>query len=55
VRRTLTAHLARANPHRAADGGGEALVVFTGPDAYVSPGYYPSKGGARPRRADLEL
>lgn len=37
----LVAHLARANPQwRQA---GEALVVFTGPDAYVSPGWYATK------------
>jgi transcriptional regulator len=40
---TLRAHVARANPvWRDADGG-EALVVFQGPQAYVSPGWYPSK------------
>jgi len=36
-------HLAKANPHRALEGGGEALVIFPGPHAYVSPGWYPSK------------
>lgn len=37
-------HLARANPHWQAIGpGSPALVVVTGPEAYVSPGYYPSK------------
>ncbi len=39
----LEGHLARANPHRSLDGGGEALVVFAGPDAYVSPNWHPSK------------
>ncbi len=39
----LRAHVARANPlWRDADGR-EALVVFRGPDHYVSPGWYPSK------------
>ncbi len=39
----LRAHVARANPvWREADGR-EALVVFQGPDHYVSPGWYPSK------------
>lgn len=40
---TLRAHVARANPvwREAADS--EALVVFQGPQAYVSPGWYPSK------------
>jgi len=38
------AHLARANKHQAAIGAGaEALLVVTGPDAYVSPNWYPSK------------
>ena len=42
--RRLRGHMARANPHRslAADGA-EALVIFQGPDAYVSPNWYPSK------------
>ncbi len=40
----LIGHLARANPHplRAPDGG-QALVIFQGAEAYVSPGWYPSK------------
>jgi transcriptional regulator len=42
---TLLAHMARANPQwkdfaKLADGGGEALVVFQGPHAYVSPNWY---------------
>ena len=44
---TLRAHLARANPHhrlaRASGGGGEALVIFTGPDAYITPTWYAAK------------
>lgn len=39
---TLRGHVARANPlwkHA----GVQALAVFTGPDAYVSPNWYPSK------------
>ncbi len=44
-RGTLTAHLARANPQaaeleRLAAEGGQALVVFQGPHAYVSPTWY---------------
>ncbi|NBA94482.1 FMN-binding negative transcriptional regulator [Pseudomonas sp. R5(2019)] len=41
---TLYGHLAKANRqwHDLA-AGAEALVVFAGADAYVSPGYYPSK------------
>lgn len=39
----LRAHVARANPlWRDADGC-EALVIFRGPDHYVSPSWYPSK------------
>ena len=42
---TLVAHLARANPQgreleRLAAEGGQALVVFQGPHAYVSPNWY---------------
>jgi transcriptional regulator len=39
---TLRGHVARANPlwkHA----GAQALAVFTGPEAYISPGWYPSK------------
>ena len=40
---TLRGHVARANPlWRAADGQ-PVLAVFTGPQAYVSPSWYPSK------------
>lgn len=41
----LRGHLARANPQATAleESGGEALAVFTGPHAYVSPSYYASK------------
>ncbi|WP_263263668.1 FMN-binding negative transcriptional regulator [Pseudomonas sp. RIT-PI-S] len=43
-RATLQGHLAKANPQwHALAAGAPALVVFNGPDAYVSPGYYPSK------------
>ncbi|WLI12532.1 MULTISPECIES: FMN-binding negative transcriptional regulator [Pseudomonas] len=41
---TLYGHLARANPQwRELQNGAEALVIFAGADAYVSPGFYPSK------------
>jgi len=40
----LIGHLARANPHGKAIGeGAEALVMFMGPDAYVSPSLYETK------------
>lgn len=42
---TLVGHFARANPHSrcAADGSVEALVIFTGPDAYITPEWYQTK------------
>lgn len=41
---TLRAHLARANPHWAeVDATAECLVVFQGPEAYVSPSWYATK------------
>ncbi|HKI36717.1 MAG TPA: FMN-binding negative transcriptional regulator [Gemmataceae bacterium] len=40
-RGVLLGHVARANPHgRALDGPAEALVIFQGPHAYVSPSWY---------------
>ncbi len=44
-RGTLFGHLARANPHarQLADGPSTALIVFTGPDAYITPSWYPTK------------
>ncbi|MDB5735077.1 MAG: transcriptional regulator [Alphaproteobacteria bacterium] len=41
----LRGHVARANPVWKA-GDGEALAIFLGPHAYVSPGWYPSKAEA---------
>lgn len=41
---TLYGHFARANPHwRDLATGTEALVVFSGADGYVHPGWYPAK------------
>ena len=41
---TLRGHLARGNDQVAAlREGGEALVIFQGPQAYISPSWYPSK------------
>ena len=41
---TLTGHFARPNPHgRTARPDVDCLVVFSGPQAYVSPSWYPSK------------
>jgi len=40
----LRGHVARANPHWKTIGdGADALVIFQGPQAYVSPQWYPSK------------
>lgn len=36
----LHGHLARPNPQVAALGDGEALAIFAGPHAYISPGWY---------------
>jgi transcriptional regulator len=41
---TIACHVARVNPHwRRLRSGADALVIFSGPDAYVSPSWYPSK------------
>ena len=42
---TLVGHFARANPHGRlpADTPIPALVIFTGPDAYITPSWYPAK------------
>jgi len=39
----LLGHLARSNDQWRSEVLGEALVIIRGPDAYVSPGWYPSK------------
>jgi transcriptional regulator len=40
---TLQCHLARANPHWQALDKQNVLIVFQGPDEYISPKWYPSK------------
>lgn len=41
---TLHGHLAKANPQwQELENGAEALLIFAGADAYVSPSFYPSK------------
>jgi len=41
ARGVLLGHVARANPHwKTLDGTAEALVIFQGPHAYVSPSWY---------------
>jgi len=44
----LRAHVARANPawRALATGGTECLVVFQGPEAYISPSWYASKAAS---------
>ncbi len=39
----LRGHVARANPLVGSALTGDALVIFQGPQAYVSPGWYPGK------------
>jgi transcriptional regulator len=40
---TLVGHLARANPQATAAPMGQALAIYTGPDAYISPSFYATK------------
>ena len=39
----LTGHVAKANPFWTETSGTTVVAAFSGPDAYVSPAYYPSK------------
>lgn len=41
----LVGHIARANPHarQLAAASNESLVIFTGPDAYITPAWYATK------------
>ena len=40
----IECHLARANPHwKDLAEGGEALMIFLGPETYITPNWYPSK------------
>ena len=40
----IECHLARANPHWIdLAAGGEALMMFQGPEGYITPNWYPSK------------
>ena len=40
----IECHLARANQHwRDLAAGGEALMIFQGPEGYITPNWYPSK------------
>ena len=40
---TLYAHLARANPQWKLSPSSEAMVIFSGPEAYVTPSWYATK------------
>jgi transcriptional regulator len=44
--RTLTGHVARANPVGRSADGREALVIFQGANACISPSWYPTKATA---------
>ncbi len=53
---TLLGHVARPNPQaRGAVPGVQALAIFQGPDAYVTPSWYATKRDERQGRADVEL
>jgi transcriptional regulator len=39
---SLIGHVSRANPHWKADGS-ESVAIFSGPHAYISPSFYPTK------------
>jgi transcriptional regulator len=44
-RGVVECHLARANPHwKELAEGNEALMIFQGPEGYITPNWYPSKG-----------
>lgn len=41
---TIRCHFARPNPHAAAiEAGAELLLIFQGPQGYITPSWYPSK------------
>jgi transcriptional regulator len=40
---TLYGHVSRGNAQWGLPPGGDALAIFMGPDAYISPSWYPSK------------
>ncbi len=40
----LYGHMAKANPQWKESSAEEALVIFQGPNAYITPSWYPSKG-----------
>jgi transcriptional regulator len=43
-KKLLLGHIAKANPlWKTVQEGAEALIIFNGPNCYISPNYYPSK------------
>lgn len=41
---TVFCHFAKSNPHASAiAGGGEVLLIFQGPQGYITPSWYPTK------------
>ncbi|MGT2468056.1 FMN-binding negative transcriptional regulator [Mesorhizobium atlanticum] len=48
-------HVAKANPHWRVPPLGDALAMFMGPDAYVTPALVPNQAGDREGGADMEL
>lgn len=40
---TLYGHVARANPHWTSPVEGEGMALFMGPNAYITPSWYPTK------------
>lgn len=53
---TVIAHMARANPQWSViTADSPALLICSGPDAYISPSWYAAKGRTRPCGPDVEL
>ena len=53
---TIECHLSRANPHwKDLAEGGEAMMIFQGPDGYITPNWYRDQSRDRKGRPDLEL
>ena len=52
---TLYAHVARANPQWKLTPSGEAMAIFAGPEAYVSPILVRDQAGDAQGRANVEL
>ncbi len=46
--RTIIGHVARANPHASALADGASILVFNGPDGYISPNWYTAPAASVP-------